>query len=82
MHLGSAAGARVVQLEGFDRDRDEDTVLLYTLDPVHPNFLLDAASGSLTVSTLGLDYETVQSYTLNAFVEDTGSPNLRVSQLI
>lgn len=80
VHLGSAAGARVVQLIGSDRDRGENTVLTYTLAPLHPNFLLDRVSGILTVSTLGLDYESVTSHSLSAYVEDNGSPNLRVSQ--
>lgn len=81
MHLGSAAGARVVQLIGRDRDRQENTMLTYTLAPLHPNFLLDRTSGILTVSTMGLDYETATSYSLSAYVEDNGSPNLRVSKV-
>lgn len=55
-------------------------MLTYTLAPVHPNFILDRVSGRLTVSTLGLDYEAVTSYTLSAYVQDNGSPNLRVSK--
>ena len=56
-------------------------MLTYTLAPLHPNFLLDPTSGILTVSTLGLDYESVTSYSLVAYVDDNGSPNLRVSQI-
>ena len=55
--------------------------LSYTLAPLHSNFLLDSASGILTVSTLGLDYETTDNYLLHAYVEDNGSPNSRVSKI-
>ena len=82
MHLGTAAGARVTRLIGSDRDRGEQMTLSYTLAPLHSNFLLDSASGILTVSTLGLDYEQTESYSLSAYVEDNGSPNLRVSKYI
>ena len=71
----------VTDLEASDRDRGQEMSLSYTLSPLHSNFLLDSASGILTVSTLGLDYETETSYTLSAYVEDGGSPNLRVSKM-
>ena len=82
VHLGSAAGARVARVEGFDDDRSENTMLTYTLAPLHPNFVLDRTSGVITVSTLGLDYETATSHSLAVSVEDGGSPNLRVSYLL
>ena len=82
MHLGTAAGARVTQLIGSDPDRGEQMTFSYTLESLHSNFLLDSASGILTVSTLGLDYEQTESYSLSAYVEDNGSPNLRVSKYI
>ena len=81
MHLGTAAGAMVADLDASDRDRGQEMSLSYTLSPLHPNFLLDSASGILTVSTLGLDYETLSSYMLSAYVEDGGSPNRRVSKI-
>lgn len=62
----------------MDRDRGEDTVFMYTLSTPNPNFVLDRQSGVITVSTLGLDYEMVTSYTLRVSVEDGGSPNLQV----
>ena len=80
-HGGTAAGARVAQVQGFDRDRGEETVLTYTLAPLHPNFVLDHTSGIITVSTLGLDYETATSHSLVVYVEDNGLPNLRVSHV-
>lgn len=71
----------VTDLEASDRDRGQEMSLSYTLSPLHSNFLLDSASGILTVSTLGLDYETETSYTLSAYVEDGGSPNSQVSKM-
>ena len=78
MHGGTAAGARVAQVQGLDDDRGEDTMLMYTFAPLHPNFVLDRTSGVITVSTTGLDYETATSHSLAVYVEDNGSPNLRV----
>ena len=63
-----------------DEDSDDSAISYSTLSDSGP-FLVDSASGSLSV-TADLDYESVTSYTFTVGCWDNGSPNLTSSVMV
>ena len=74
-------GTLLITLNATDPDPG-DTLTYYIQTSKTVPFELDSASGDLTVSSLGLDYETDSEYALTIVVQDDGHGKLQTTATV